>query len=362
MNQHFDIPCDAFALKGNVLSVEPHGFGHINRTWKVTTDAGAAYLFQRVNTEIFPNMDGLMRNIRMVTEHVGRKITAEGGSVMRQTMNVVPALDGRDYVRTADGCYRVYVFIEDTTALQSPRSEEDMYETAKAFGGFQKQLADFPAEQLAEVIPNFHNTPKRLETLFRAAEEDTMGRAKEVRAELEFIRERQAFAACLEQGIASGSLPLRVAHNDTKLNNLLFDKTSMKPISVVDLDTVMPGTSLYDFGDGIRFGASTAAEDEKALEKVHCDMTLYAAFTRGWLEACGESMTEGEKRLLPMSPRVLTMECGARFLTDYLQGDVYFHTTRPGQNLDRCRTQLKLVREMEEHEEEMIRIARECVR
>ena len=212
------------------------------------------------------------------------------------------------------------------------------------------------------MIPNFHNTPKRLGALFRAVEEDVMGRASEVKAEVEFIRRRQEFAGILEQGIAEGRLPLRVTHNDTKLNNLLFDKLTMEPVAVIDLDTVMPGTCLYDFGDGIRFGAATAAEDEQDLKLVECDLDMYAAFTQGWLEAFGSRMTEGELALLPLCPRVLTLECGVRFLTDYLQGDTYFATSRPGQNLDRCRTQLKLVEDMEKKEAEMTAIVREFLK
>ncbi len=243
--------------------------------------------------------------------------------------------------------------------MEKPRSAEDFYLTARAFGKFQQQLLDFPAAELVEVIPDFHNTPKRLEALALAAEKDVMGRKKDVAAELDFIFARQEFAGILTRGIASGALPLRVTHNDTKLNNLLFDQDTMTPLAVVDLDTVMPGTSLYDFGDGIRYGAATAAEDEMDLSLVSCDLELYGHFVRGWASVCGDTMTAGEKELLHLSPRVLTLECGARFLTDYLSGDTYFSTSRPGQNLDRCRTQLKLVADMEEKEAEMLRLSKE---
>ena len=350
------IPVQNFRLEGNIVSFVPCGNGHINRTWRVATDREAEYLFQLVNTDVFRDMDGLMGNIARVTEHIRKKVAQEGGDPDRETMQIVPALDGKLYCVTENGCFRAYRFIKNAIALEKPRSPEDFYLTAKAFAKFQLQLLDFPAEELKEVIPDFHNTPKRLENLFRAAEEDSMGRRKYVERELEFVRARQDFAPTLTDAIEDGRLPLRVTHNDTKLNNLLFDKGNMKPLAVVDLDTVMPGTSLYDFGDGIRYGAATAEEDEKDLSLVTCDMELYGEFVRGWAEVFGKDMTEGEKALLYLSPRVLTLECGARFLTDYLQGDSYFSVSRPEQNLDRCRTQFKLVADMEEKEEEMLRL------
>ncbi len=359
MVQSCTVPFDRYKLEGRIQTIRPCGSGHINRTWRVVTDEDVHYLFQRVNTDVFPDIDGLMNNISRVTEHICRKMEQEGGDPVRGTLHIVPARDGALYVRTEEGCYRCYQYIRKAIALQHPRFTEDLRRTGRAFGEFQISLQDFPAETLVPVIPGFHNTPKRLGALFRAAEEDVIGRAAEVQAELDFIRAREAFAGVLERGIHEGRLPLRVTHNDTKLNNLLFDKLTMEPVAVIDLDTVMPGTCLYDFGDGIRFGAATAPEDERDLKLVECDMDMYAAFTRGWLEAFGAYMTPEELELLPLSPRVMTLECGARFLTDYLQGDTYFATSRPGQNLDRCRTQLKLVADMEKKEEEMIALVRE---
>ncbi len=355
---HHPVPVEQFCLDGALRSLRPCGNGHINRTWRAVTDTGAEYLIQLVNTDVFRNVDGLMENISRVTEHVREKIRADGGDPDRETMLIVPTLDGKLYCMTKEGCYRAYHFIRNAIALEKPRSAEDFYLTARAFGKFQQQLLDFPAAELAEVIPDFHNTPKRLQALELAAKMDVMGRKKDVEAELNFIFERQVFAGILTRGIESGALPLRVTHNDTKLNNLLFDNDTMTPLAVVDLDTVMPGTSLYDFGDGIRYGAATAAEDEMDLSLVSCDLELYGHFVRGWASVCGDTMTAGEKELLHLSPRVLTLECGARFLTDYLSGDTYFSTSRPGQNLDRCRTQLKLVADMEAKEAEMLRLSK----
>ena len=353
MSQNYAVPVEEFNLRGNVVTIEPYGCGHINRTFRVVTDTDNWYLFQRVNTSIFPNIEGLMENIQLVTKHIRGKIKAAGGDPDREGMVIVHTKDGKTFANLEDGCWRCFVFIRGTVTLQTVGEPKDFYLTAKAFGKFQEQLRDFDASQLCEVIPNFHNTPWRLENLFAAEKADVMGRVKEVQAELDFIHARTEFAATLQNAINDGSLPLAVTHNDTKLNNLLFDEATMNPICVVDLDTVMPGSALYDFGDSIRFGAASAAEDEKDLSKVWCDMELYEAYVKGWMEACGEGMSKTERDLLPIGARMMTFECGVRFLTDYLQGDTYFATSRPGQNLDRCRTQLKLVADMEAKAETM---------
>ena len=346
-----EVPAERFALSGEPAELRPEGQGIINRTFYLRC-TGGEYLIQRINTDVFPDADGLMRNIRLVTGHIREKLRQEGGD-LRGCLEVIPTTDGADLAHTEGGCWRCYRYIGGTYSLQSAASCEEFRQAALAFGQFQNQLADFPASTLCEVIPDFHHTPKRLKALWAAAEADVCGRAASVERELEFVRRREAFAAVLTDAAASGDLPLRVTHNDTKLNNLLFDNVTRKPLAVVDLDTVMPGTSLADFGDAIRFGASTAAEDETDLEKVACDLGLFGAFTDGWLTACGQTMTKTERELLPQSPRVLTLECGARFLTDYLNGDTYFKTSRPGQNLDRCRASFRLVKDMEEKEREM---------
>lgn len=343
---------ERFPAKGTWTEIRPMGRGHINRTFLAETDAGAAYLLQRINDAVFPDVDGLMENILLVTEHLRRKIKAAGGDPERETMRVIPAKDGRPYARTDSGCWRLYPYLSDTVTIQAAQRPEEFYLAARAFGRFQALLEDFPARRLHAVIPEFHNTPKRLRDLWDAAEKDTLGRRREVERELDFLRQREAYAAALEQA----GLPVRVTHNDTKLNNLLFDKKTMQPVCVVDLDTIMPGTSLYDFGDAIRYGVNTAAEDETDLDKVTCDLALYEAFCRGWLGSCGEKMTAGEKDLLADSARIITLECGARFLEDYLRGDGYFATSRPGQNLDRARNQLRLAAELERRDGEIRRM------
>lgn len=236
------------------------------------------------------------------------------------------------------------------------KKPEQFYQSAVTFGRFQNMLADYPAETLHETIPNFHNTPARLEALKKVVQEDVMGRVKEVQEELAFIRERQADTYILTDMLDKGELPLRVTHNDTKLNNVMMDSETGKGLCVVDLDTVMPGLALNDFGDSIRFGASTAEEDEQDLSKVWLDLSLFESYTKGFLKACGDSLTEKELDMLPMGAKIMTLECGIRFLTDYIQGDTYFKISREGQNLDRCRTQLKLVADMERKWSQMVAI------
>ena len=353
MTQNFSVPVEQFNLRGNVVLVEPYGCGHINRTFRVVTDTDNWYLFQRVNTDIFPNIVGLMDNIQLVTRHIREKIKPESVDPDRECMVIVHTKDGEPFARLDDGCWRCFVFIRDTVTLQAVNQPKDFYLSAVAFGRFQQQLQDFDASQLCEVIPNFHNTPWRLQNLLQAEQADTMDRVKEVQKELDFVHERAGFCHLLQDAIEDGSLPLKVTHNDTKLNNLLFDEKTMQPICVVDLDTVMPGSALFDFGDSIRFGAATAAEDEKDLSKVECSLELFEAYVKGWMESCGDSMTKKEISLLPAAARMMTLECGIRFLTDYLQGDTYFATHYYGQNLDRCRTQFKLVADMEKKEAQM---------
>ncbi len=348
MHQEFSVPAHIFALDGNVIEIRPFGQGHINRTYRAETDTGALYLFQRVNTHVFPNFVGLMENIRQVTEHIREKVIAEGGDPHRECMTLVPTKTGENFACLEDGCWRCDLFIPNTVALQTVRDTRDFYLAARAFGKFQQQLRDFPARKLCDVIPNFHNTPRRWDALWAAVAEDAVGRVKDVQPELDFIRARKELCHVLQDALDRGELPLTVTHNDTKLNNLLFDEDTMEPVAVVDLDTVMPGTALFDFGDSIRAGAATAEEDEIDLSKVGCSMELYEAFVKGWTESC--DMSQKEKELLPLAAQVLTLECGIRFLTDYLQGDTYFSVSRVRHNLDRCRTQLKMVWDMEQKE------------
>ena len=326
-------------------TAEPYANGHINDTYVTNSPR---YILQRINNSIFPNVTGLMNNIEYVTEFLKEKIQKRGGDIERETLSIIRTADGKNYFETSDGKYfRMYKFIEDTVTYQSIEKKEQFYSCAKAFGKFQKQLADFDVSKLIEIIPDFHNTPKRLETLKKTISDDVCGRKKDVEKEIEFALSMGEYADVITSLLGTKEVPLRVTHNDTKLNNVLFDKKTDEAICVIDLDTVMPGSLLYDFGDAIRFGATTAKEDETDLSKVHFDISLFEAYAKGFLEELGDSITKKEKELLPISALLLTYECGIRFLTDYLQGATYFRIKREHHNLDRCRTQFKLVYEME---------------
>ena len=334
---------------------EPYGNGHINDTYLVVGDK--RYILQKMNTHVFPCPEKLMENIVAVTSHISKKAHEVGKDPLRTTLTVLPTLDGQDFFCDGKGNYfRLYLFVEDTVAYEQVEKVEDFYLCAKAFGAFQRLLADFPAEKLFEVIANFHHTPKRYENLMRAVEADTCGRLQEVLEEVAFAKAREDFCYTLERAFESGILPKRVTHNDTKLNNILFDAPTGEPACVIDLDTVMPGYSVTDFGDSIRFGANTAVEDEVDLTKVSLDLSLFEAYAKGFLEGCEGSLGKEEIALLPIGAMMMTLECGMRFLTDYLEGDVYFRTHRIRHNLDRARNQFALVADMERKLPEMQKI------
>ena len=294
-----------------------------------------------------------MENITAVTEFL-RTETDDPRSVL----TLVKTHDSASYLHAQDAYWRVYDFVEGTICLQLPETDEDFYQSAVGFGTFQQLLTDFPAAKLHETIPNFHNTPDRYRALLETLERDPMHRAAQVQPEIEFALARQAEMSAIQNALTAGELPLRVTHNDTKLNNVLLDAKTRKALCVIDLDTVMPGSSLYDFGDSIRFGAATAAEDEKDLSKMEMSLDRFRVFTRGYVRAC-PGLTAKELELLPMGAKTMTMECGVRFLTDYLDGDHYFAVHREGQNLDRARTQFKLVADMEKKWDEMRKIVEE---
>ena len=328
---------DSFRLQGEVTDIAPYGEGHINLTLLVTTTE-KRYIMQKMNTNVFPNPDNLMRNICAVTEH----LRAHGA----ETLNVVPTKDGKSFLK-GEACFRVYDFIENTVTYQKVTDKKVFYNSGKAFGEFQNSLASFDASVLTETIPRFHDTPKRFADFRAALDADALGRAKECKPEIDFLLAHGDTYGKVIDGLKDGSVPLRVTHNDTKLNNILMDAKTNEARAVIDLDTVMPGSMLYDFGDSIRFGASTAAEDEKDLDKVHFDIGLFRAYAEGYCGAVRESITPRERELFPYGAYLMTVECGMRFLTDYLSGDTYFATKYPGHNLVRCRTQLRLADEME---------------
>lgn len=351
-----------FKTAGEINGIEPYGSGHINDTFRLTCNLPEGgvkrYILQKMNDDIFKNPDGLMENVMNVTSFLRRKIIAAGGDPERETLNVIPTVEGKNYLRKdkEDGSYdywRMYTFIENATSFDEVKEPQDFYNSALSFGNFQRMLADYPADTLHETIENFHNTVKRFENFKKAVEEDVCGRAAEVREEIGFVLEREADTHVICDALSQKRIPLRVTHNDTKLNNIMIDDETGKGLCVIDLDTVMPGSALYDYGDSIRFGASTGAEDEKNLDLVSVDLGLFDIYTKGFLEGCGGSLTKEEIELFPMGAKIMTFECGIRFLTDYLQGDVYFKIYKPEHNLDRARTQFKLVADMEAKWEEM---------
>ncbi len=341
------------SYQGTAIEHFRYGNGHINDTFvvvcKVNNKTSIKYLLQRMNHEIFKNPGQLMSNIVGVTSFLRDRIIINGGDSKRETLNVIPTKDGSSYYVDSIGSYwRSYLFIEDTLCYDLVENPEDFYLSAVAFGNYQRLLADYPAHTLYETIKDFHNTKVRFKNLKKAIEEDICGRVKYVQEEIKFALAREVDAGILVDMQEKGELPLRVTHNDTKLNNILFDKNTIKPVCIIDLDTIMPGLSMNDFGDSIRFGASTGAEDEKDLSKVNFSLELYEAYVKGFIEGSAGSLTRNELDMLPMGAKLMTYECGIRFLTDYLQGDTYFRTHREGHNLDRCRTQFKLVSDMEE--------------
>ena len=345
-----------------VLSYEPIGNGHINSTYMVVTDRNK-YSMQEINTKIFSNVEGLMSNIDKVTEHIKKKAEMRGGDSHRATLNFLPNVEtGKMYALDGNHAYRMYEYIDDVFTIETMENPESFYSAGLGFGAFASELIDFDAGQLVETIINFHNTPSRFMDFMNAIEFNFNNRLADIKYEVEFVKARKDFMSLFVSKLESGALPLRVTHNDTKINNILFDKKTGAPAAVIDLDTVMPGTYLYDFGDAIRSGATHAAEDEKDLSKVDFDLELYEQFTKGYLEACGNSLTAVEIELLPYASIMLTLECGMRFLTDHLNGDTYFKVHRENHNLDRARTQFKLVDEMEKHIDDMASIIAKYVK
>lgn len=345
-----------FCLDGTPVSCQPFGNGHINRTFRIDCDNDKVYTLQRINRVAFRHPEELIENIDAVSEFIARKNTG------LETIHLRTARDGRKYCIDEQGeFWRAYDFISGGISLEAPRSCGDFYEAAVAFGKFQQALADFPAATLHETIPHFHDTVDRLRQLRASIAADPLDRVRQVGPEIDFLLSREQELGTLCRMLQAGELPLRVTHNDTKLNNVLFDEATGRAISVLDLDTVMPGLSAYDFGDAVRFGASSAAEDEKDLSRVWLKLDMYRAFLEGYLDACGHALTAREIEVLPLGAKIITAEVGLRFLKDYLDGDVYFKTDYPGQNLDRCRTQLKLVADMEEKWPQMQEILQQCV-
>ena len=345
-----------FQLDGLPISCTRYGNGHINQTYLLATNHAHLYILQKLNNHVFQNIPGLMNNLIAVTKHLRNQDPDP-----RHVLTLVPTLTGEPYLHAEDGSYwRLYEFVLGSQCLDRAETKEHLYQSGVAFGQFQNQLSTFPAGTLTETIPHFHDTPDRYRQFHEAIQLDRAGRVSEVQREIAAYLSHETEAPALMDLCRQGELPLRVTHNDTKLNNVMLDEQNGTPLCVIDLDTVMPGLAANDFGDSIRFGASTAAEDEKDLGKVTISLDYFEAYTDGFLSACGQRLTRREIETLPLGAKLMTLECGVRFLTDYLNGDQYFHISRPEHNLDRCRTQLKLVQDMEEKWNQMQKIVERC--
>ena len=354
----------AFGFGPQCSYVKPFGEGHINETYAVYmpgpegTDV-PRYVLQRVNIHVFKNPAQVMENIFSVTEYLREVIRKEGGDLDRETLSYIKTKSGDTYFENADGQpWRCLHYVPNSICHQTVEEPQQFYQSARSFGHFLKQLGDYPAERLYETIPRFHDTVKRFQDFSEAVRKDVKNRAGQCREEIDFALAREADCGVLMNQLQEGILPLRVTHNDTKLNNILFDADTDQGLCIIDLDTIMPGLAANDFGDSIRFGASTAEEDEPDLSKVHFDIHLYELYVKGYLEMARDVLIPAEIDSLPWGARLMTLECGMRFLADYLQGDVYFKTAYPDHNLVRARTQFRLVKEMEEQFDSMYEILR----
>ena len=353
-----------FGITDPVVAWEEVHSGNINRTYLVAirTEVGdRQYIFQRINTYVFKKPGEVMANIMKVTEHIKEKLLSTTGSYDRRVLSFLKTNSGKPYYYTSNHHFwRVYEYVDNAVAYDQVQQPEQFYEAGYSFGEFQAWLSDFPAETLHEIIPHFHDTPVRFQDLRDAVEKDADGRRSSVEEEIRFLLDRESECGVLMEALTDGRLPWRVTHNDTKINNILFDKDSQEAICVIDLDTVMPGTSLFDFGDAVRYGASTAVEDERDLSKVSLSTELYEQFTRGFLKGAGGLLHENEEELLLPSVKVMTLELAARFLADYLNGDLYFKTCSEDHNLVRARTQIRLVQDMEAKWDELCEITARC--
>lgn len=350
-----------FEIPGATVHAEVCKIGHINQTYLVVCDGPGGprrYVFQRINRQVFRDPPAVMENLERVCRHLRGKLEASGEKeVHRRCLHLVPARNGRSYCRDDQGEYwRAFVWIEGVRTYEAVEHPEHAREVGRAFGEFQQLLSDLPGPRLHETIPDFHDTRKRFEALVRAIERDPLNRAREARAEIAFALRRESITGVVLEALERGLIPTRVVHNDTKFNNVLMDRQTDRAVAVVDLDTVMPGCVLYDFGDMVRTATSPAREDERDLSKVRMEPDLFRPLVEGYLGTVGSLLTPTERELLAFAGRLITFETGLRFLTDFLLGDTYFRIHRPGHNLDRCRSQFRLVESLEQQEETMQRV------
>lgn len=351
-----------FLIYGRYIYGEPYGTGHINDTYAVYFDQAGArvrYIFQRINDRVFRDVPALMENIRRVTAHTTDRAARTGAAdAARCTLTLVPARSGGSWLRDHEGgCWRCYQFIEQARTFDIVTCPRQAFEAARAFGEFQRALVDLPGPRLHETIPGFHDTRSRFEAFKRALAADRAGRAREIQAEIEFALSGEPMVGVLLDLLTRGEMPERITHNDTKFNNVMLDDATARGVCVIDLDTVMPGLALYDFGDMVRSATNAAAEDERDVAKVAMRMDIYEGLVAGYAASAGAFLNAAERAYLAFSGKLITYEIGLRFLTDYLEGDVYFKTKRPGHNLDRCRTQFALVRSIERQEPAMQALA-----
>ena len=353
---------DQFAIRGDVTSITQINKGYINRTYRVETlsDTGHVhkYTLQRINTNVFPDVDALMDNFKLTTNHLHGKLHLPGYNKRGPVQTLRSTKDGRSYLRDDSGCWRMLTYFDNVYSLDIPDRPETFYQAGKTFGMFLKEMSDVDTQDVKIVIPNFHNTLNRYRDLEASIEKNPKGRVADVQEEIAFVRARADKYGMISEALEHGKIPTRVCHNDCNLNNILFDNDTHMPVAIIDMDTVMPSSPLYDYGDSMRIGTNTARDDEKDLSKVSCDLRLYEQYARGYLEACGDMLTRGELELLPYASLIITAEDGIRFLKDHIDGDTYYTIYYPGQNLDRSRTQLKLVEDMEKKLPEIKKILR----
>jgi aminoglycoside phosphotransferase (APT) family kinase protein len=347
-----------FQIYGEILHAETCKIGHINETYSATYDQGGTrvrYIHQKINASVFKNAELVMHNVERVTSHLRKKLEAlHVGDVTRRCLTIVPTRDGKGYYSNGSGeCWRTFVFIEGVQTFESVQSPRQAYEAGKAFGFFQHLLVDLPGARLADTIPHFHHTRKRFQALQTAVQNDHYNRAACAKAEIDFALRHEAIVDVILNALADKKIPERITHNDTKFNNVMLDVVTGEARCVVDLDTVMPGCVLYDFGDMVRTTTSPTLEDELDLSKVRLQMTMFKKLTEGYLSAASQFLTKPEISLIAFAGKLITFTIGLRFLTDHLAGDNYFRIHRPGHNLDRCRTQFKLVESIERQEEAM---------
>jgi len=347
-----------FQIYGEIQHAETFKIGHINETYSATYDQGGTrvrYIHQKINKNVFLNPPALMKNVVRVTTHIRKKLEAQDADdLTRRSLIIIPTRDGHSYYSNGDGeFWRTFVFVEGVQTFESVQSTAQAFEAGRAFGEFQSHLVDLPDERLIETIPDFHNTRRRFKALQEAIEKDRFNRAREAAPEIQFALKQEGIVDVILTAMAKGRIPERITHNDTKFNNVMLDSKTGKAMCVVDLDTVMPGCSLYDFGDMVRTTTSPTLEDEPDLSKVKMQMPMFRKLAEGYLSTAGSFMTKAEKSLIAFSGKLITFEIGIRFLTDFLSGDTYFRIHRPKHNLDRCRTQFKLAESIAHQEEAM---------